>query len=66
MYMGILSQDGAGVLHRNMPASPDALLKAIAPYRDDRVIAVECVFPWYGLADLWAQEGLPVVLGHAL
>jgi hypothetical protein len=66
MYMCILRQDGEVVLHRNMPARPDALLKAIAPYRDDRVIAVECVFTWYGLADLCAQEGLPFVLGHAL
>jgi hypothetical protein len=66
MYACILDQHGEIRLHRNMQASPEAFLKAIAPYRDDRVIAVECVFPWYGLADLWAQEGLPVVLGHAL
>jgi hypothetical protein len=66
MYVCSLSQDGEGMLHRTMSASPDALLKAIAPYRDDRVIAVEGIFPWYGLADLCAQEGLPFVLGHAL
>jgi hypothetical protein len=28
-------------------------------------MAVECMFTWYWLADLWAQEGIPVVLGHA-
>jgi len=66
MYVCILSQDGEVVLHRNMPASPDTLLKAIAPYRDHMVIAVECIFTWYWLADLCAQEGLPFVLGHAL
>jgi transposase len=66
MYVCILSQDGEVVLHRNMPASPDTLLKAIAPYRDNIVIAVECIFTWYWLADLCAQEGLPFVLGHAL
>src|SRR5712691_5888895 len=66
MYVCILSQDGEVVLHRNMPASPDALLKAIAPYRDHIVIAVACIFTWYGLADLCAQEGLSFVLGHAL
>ena len=54
------------VLHRHMPASPDALLKAMAPSRDAMGIAVACLFPWSGLADLWAQEGLPFVLGHAL
>jgi hypothetical protein len=66
MYVCILRQDGEVVLHRKMPASPDALLKAIAPSRDDRVIAVAGIFPWYWLADLCAQEGLPFVLGHAL
>ena len=66
MYVCILSQDGEVVLHRNMQASPDALLKAIAPYRDDIVIAVECIFTWYWLADLCAQERLSFVLGHAL
>ena len=66
MYVCILSQDGEVMLHRNMKASPDTLLKAIAPYRDDMVIAVECIFTWYWLADLCAQEGLPFVLGHAL
>ena len=30
------------------------------------VLAVDCLFPWYWLADLGAQEGLPLVLGHAL
>jgi transposase len=66
MYVCILSQDGEVVLHRNMPARPNALLKAIAPYREGIVIAVACLFTWYWLADLCAQEGLPFVLGHAL
>src|SRR5512132_3039729 len=66
MYVCILSQDGEVMLHRHISASLDALLKAIAPYRDDMVIAVACIFTWYWLADLCAQEGLPFVLGHAL
>jgi transposase len=49
-----------------MPARPEALLKAIAPSRDDIVIAVECIFTWYWLADLCTREGIPFVLGHAL
>jgi hypothetical protein len=44
----------------------ETVLKAIAPDRDDRIIAVECLFPWYGLADLCAREGRPCGLGHAL
>ena len=66
MYLCVLNQDGAILLHRNMPAGPEPFLKAIAPYRDDIVVAVECIFTWYWLADLCAQEGLPFVLGHAL
>jgi transposase len=30
------------------------------------VVAVECLFTWYWLADLCAQAGIPFVLGHAL
>ncbi len=66
MYVCILSQDGEVVLHRTMQAAPEPFLKAIAPYRDDIVVAVAYLFTWYWLADLCAQEGLPFVLGHAL
>jgi transposase len=66
MDVCIWSQGGEIVLHRNMPARPEALLKALAPSRDDVGIAVECLLTWYWLANLWAQEGLPFVLGHAL
>jgi transposase len=66
MYVCILDQGGEMLLHRNMKTSPDALLKAIAPYRDHIVVAAECMFTWYWLADLCAAEGIPFVLGHAL
>jgi transposase len=49
-----------------MPAGPDPFLKTIAPYREDLVVCVECIFTWYWLADLCAREGIPFVLGHAL
>ena len=66
MYVCILNQDGEIMLHRNMKANPEPFLKAIAPYREEMVVAVECIFTWYWLADLCAQEGIPFVLGHAL
>jgi transposase len=66
MYVCILSHDGEIVLHRHMKAAPEAFLKAVAPYREGLVVAVECIFTGYGLADLCAQEGIPFVLGHAL
>jgi transposase len=66
MYVCLLKHDGAILLHRNMQATPAPFLKTIAPYRDDLVVAVECMFTWYWLADLGAQEGIAFVLGHAL
>ena len=66
MYVCIVSHDGELLVHRNMKAAPEPFLKAIAPYRDGLVVAVECTFTWYGLAALCAQEHIPCVLGHAL
>jgi Transposase len=65
MYVCILNRDGEMMLHRNMPTTPEIFLKAIAPYRQDLVVAVECMFTWYWLADLCVQEGITFVLGHA-
>ena len=40
MYLCILNQAGAIVLHRNMKADPDSFLSAIAPFRDQIVVTV--------------------------
>ncbi len=66
MYACIMDQEGEIVAHHNMKAQPESFLKVIAPYRKDIVVAVECIFTWYWLADLCAQQGIPFVLGHAL
>ena len=66
MYLCILDRDGEILLHQNRQATPDAFLSAVAPYRDDLVVAVECIFTWYWLADRCADEGIAFVLGHAL
>ncbi len=66
MYLCILDQAGETLLHRNMPATPEALRKAIAPYRGQIVLAAACLFTWYWLADLCAEHAIPFVLGHAL
>jgi len=66
MYICILNHDGEILVHRDMKARPETFLKVIAPYREDMVVAVECLLTWYWLADLCAQQGLPFVLGHAL
>src|SRR6266536_1375184 len=66
MYVCILNHGGEILVHRNMKANPESFLQVIAPYRDDLVVAVECMFTWCWLADLCAREGLAFVLGHAL
>jgi transposase len=66
LHLCVLDQQGTAVLDRNLPARPDALLRALAPYRDGLIVGVECMFAWYWLADLCQQEGIAFVLGHAL
>jgi transposase len=66
MHVCVLDHDGSVVFDRNLPARLDALLRALAPFRDGLVVGVECLFAWYWLADLCQQQGLPFVLGHAL
>jgi transposase len=66
MYICVLDGQGKILVHRNGPATPEHLLTTIAAYREDVVVAVECIFTWYWVADLCAQEGIPFVLGHAL
>ena len=66
MYVCILDTAGQVLVHRNVASTPDAFLETIAPFRDDLVVAAECMFTWYWLADVCATEGIPFVLGHAL
>ncbi len=66
MYVCILDPEGQVLLHRNLPCDPERFLRTVAPYRDGLVVAVECIFTWYWLADLCAREGIAFVLGHAL
>jgi transposase len=54
------------VLRTQIPDDPKLLLHTLAPYRPDVVVAVECLFAWYWVADLCAKEKIPFVLGHAL
>jgi transposase len=66
MYVCILDGTGQVLVHRNMPSTPEALLEVVAPYREDLVVAAECMFTWYWLADACAADGIAFVLGHAL
>jgi transposase len=66
MYVCILDAQGQVLVHKNLPATSEAFLETVERYREGLVIAVECIFTWYWLADLCAREGIAFVLGHAL
>lgn len=66
MYICIINQEGEILVHQNLRAEPESLQKSIKPYLPDIVIAVECIFTWYWLADYCALHQIPFVLGHAL
>jgi transposase len=66
MYVCIVNQADEILYHREIPTKADLFLEKLAPYREDVVVSVECIFTWYWVADLCAAEKIPFVLGHAL
>lgn len=66
MFTHVVDQGGRTVLERDLPASPEAFLGAVAPFRKELVVGCECMFAWYWLADLCEDQRIPFVLGHAL
>ena len=62
----IVDEAGTVVLRKQIPDDKSLLREALAPFRPDVVVAVECLFAWYWVADFCAAEGIPFVLGHAL
>jgi hypothetical protein len=56
MYLCVLDQAGTIRLHQNFAADTKVFLQAIAPYRYDLVVAAECMFAWYWVADLCQAE----------
>jgi transposase len=66
MYVCVIDAQGETLLHRNMPAEPEYLDRALARFDGDLVVAVECIFTWYWIADFCEERGVSFVLGHAL
>lgn len=66
LYVCILDQQGTVLVHKNIKANPQALIKLVTPYLDDLVIGVECMFSWYWVADLCRERQISFILGHAL
>jgi predicted NBD/HSP70 family sugar kinase len=48
MYVCVLDEQGNVVLHRNLRTEPEALKRALAPYRASLVVGAECMFPGTG------------------
>jgi hypothetical protein len=57
---------GEILVHRNIRTDQTRFLALIAPYRQDLVVCVECIFTWNWIADVCAREQIAFVLGHAL
>ena len=66
MSVCILDQHGTNLGHKNLPTTPEAFLRVIAPYRQDLLVGVEGMVTWSWLADICHKEGSAFVLGPAL
>jgi transposase len=66
MFVCIINKQGKTLIHKNISARPEPFLDTIKKYRKDIVVAVECIFTWYWIADLCYREEISFVLGHAL
>jgi hypothetical protein len=47
MYVCILDHHVTKLVHKNLPTSPEAFLRLLAPYREDPVVGVEGIFTWW-------------------
>jgi predicted NBD/HSP70 family sugar kinase len=56
MYVCILDQAGKVLAHKKIHIDPERFLKVISSYRENIVVATECIFTWCWLADLGASK----------
>lgn len=66
MHLCVLDANGQVVCDQNLPTRFDAFLAALAPFRQDVIVGVECMFAWYWLHDRCQQENISFLVGHAL
>jgi len=66
MYVCIIDQTGDILVHEDINCDPENLHFLIEPYLTDLVMAVECIFTWYWVADFCQKNSVTFVLGHAL
>ena len=44
LFLYILDPQERTLLHQNLPAGPKVFLRAVEPFRDNLVVACECMF----------------------
>ncbi len=66
LYVCIVNQEAEVLLHKEIPARPEALLNLITPFLEDLIIGVECMHCWYWVSDFCEEHQISFVLGHAL
>jgi transposase len=66
MHVCVVDHAGNIVFDKSVASRPEALLRALEPFRDGLVIGVECMFAWYWVADFCVTHNIAFVLGHAL
>src|SRR5262249_45446273 len=65
LFLVLLDRDGPSCFSRHLPPNPDALLRAVEPFRAGLLVACACRHCWYWLADTCRDHRLPFVLGPA-
>jgi transposase len=66
LYVCIVDHTGNVLIHKEIKAAPEPLLRLITPFLDQLVIGVECMHCWYWIADFCRDQGIEFILGHAL
>ena len=62
LYVCVVDSQGEVRLHKRLRCEPEALLRALAPYRSELVVGSECIFCWYWLVS--APHPSPELTGH--
>jgi transposase len=66
LYVCILDDQGKTLIHKEIQAHPEPLLKLLSPYMNNLVVGVECMHCWYWVSDFCEQYQIDFILGHAL
>jgi len=66
LYVCIIDDKGDTLVHKEIKAKPEPLIKLIKPYIGNVIVGVECMHCWYWIADWCEDNGVDFILGHAL